>query len=187
MATATTPQQAGITAEQFAARPDPGYPEELVRGRIVRMSPPGARHGQICNRMARFLGNYAEEHDTGHALCNDSGVITERDPDSVLGADVSYYSYDRIPRGPLPVQYPAVAPELVVEVRSPSDRWPKVLAKVAEYLEAGVGVVCVLDDASRTARVFDAEGLVRILGEADELTFPELLPGFGVRVGRFFD
>ena len=187
MATVTPPQQAGlITAEQFADRPDPGHPEELVKGRIVTMSPPGARHGQICYRIARILGNYAEEHDAGHVLCNDSGVITQRDPDSVRGADVAFYSYTRLPRGPLPAAYPAVPPDLVVEVRSPSDRWPKVMAKVAEYLEAGVGVVCVLDDTSRTAQVYDPENPVRILNETDDLAFPELLPGFRVAVGRFF-
>lgn len=186
MATATPPQ-AGITAEQFATRPDPGYPEELVRGRIVRMTPPGTRHGQICLRMACFLGKYTDEFDLGQAVCNDSGIITQRDPDSVRGADLSYYSYNRIPKGQMPVSYPAVAPELVVEVRSPSDRWTKVLVKVGEYLEAGVGAVCVLDDASRTAQIYEADQPVRILNEADELTFPGLLPGFAVAVRRFFE
>ena len=129
-------------------------PEELVRGRVVRITVPGPRHGQICNRAARLFGNLAEDHDLGHVVSNDSGVITGRDPDTVRGADMAFYSYNRLPRGPLPTTYPEVSPELVIEVRSPSDRWPGVLAKVAEYLEAGVRVVCVLDDETRTAQVF---------------------------------
>ena len=80
-----------------------------------------------------------------------------------------------------------MAPELVVEVRSPNDRWPSVLVKVAEYLDAGVGIVVVLDDASRSAQVFDAERPPLPLTEGDELVLPELLPGFRVPVRRFFE
>ena len=72
-------------------------------------------------------------------------------------------------------------------MRSPGDRWNAVLAKVAEYLDAGVGVVCVFDDDSRTVQVYDADRPVRVLNEADDLTFPTLLPEFRVRVAQFFE
>src|SRR5438105_2769078 len=68
-----------LTAEQFAQRPDPGYPEELVRGRIVPMPQPNRRHGQICAKVVYILRHYTEDHDIGHVLSNDAGVITERD------------------------------------------------------------------------------------------------------------
>jgi Uma2 family endonuclease len=176
-----------LTAAEFARRPDPGYPEELVRGRIVPMPPPNRRHGQICNKTGRIFGNFAEEHDLGQVLSNDSGVITEQGPDTVRGADIAFYSYQRIARGPLPTDYGAEPPELIVEVRSPSDRWPKILAKVAEYLEAGVLAVVVLDDDSRTALLSMADQAPRRLGPDDELTIPEILPGFAVPVRRFFE
>lgn len=185
MATASPPQTA-ITADEFARRPDPGCPEELVKGRIVRMPPPGARHGQLCAEAGWIIRSFGKEHDAGHVLSNHSGVITERGPDSVRGADVAFYSYNRLPKGPLPAAYPEVVPELVIEVRSPGDRWPKLLGKVAEYLNAGVGVVCVIDDDSRTIQVYDAERPFRTLTESDDLTFPELLPGFRVAVSQFF-
>lgn len=136
-----------LTAEQFAGRPDPGHPEELVRGRIVPTPMPKPRHGHLCNRAGRLLGNYCEEHHLGWVFNNDTGVVTERGPDTVRGADVAFYSYARLPEGDLPDRYPDVAPDLVIEVLSPSDRWPKVLAKVAEYLDAGTAIVVVLDDA----------------------------------------
>ena len=141
-----------LTAEQFGERPDPGYPEELVRGRIIPMSVAMPRHGQICGKVCYLLGSFADDHDLGH-ICNISAVITERGPDTVRGADVSFYSYGRVPRGPLPPGYLGVMPELVVEVISPSDRWPKVLAKVAESLEAGVSAVAVLDPERRTVHL----------------------------------
>jgi Uma2 family endonuclease len=92
-----------------------------------------------------------------------------------------------LPEGEIPDYYAEVAPELVVEVRSPDDRWPSILAKVAEYLEAGVLIVVVLDYDSRTAHLFAADGTHRMLGADDELAIPELLGDFRVLVRTFFD
>jgi Uma2 family endonuclease len=183
-ASAATPL---LSAEQFAERPDPGYPEELVRGRIVPMSVPKPRHGQICGRAHRLLDTHVEACDLGHVLINDTGVITERGPDTVRGADISFYSYARVPKGPLPDRYLEIPPDLVVEVLSPGDRWPKVLAKVAEYLDAGVTVVVVLGDQRRSAQLYRADGTTRLLSAEDELTIPDLLGDFRVRVGQFFE
>lgn len=187
MSTAPALPPRPLTADEFARRPDPGHPEELVEGRIVSMPVPKPRHGQICGRVDRLLGNFADEHDLGHVLSNDSAIVTGRGPDTVRGADVAFYSYGRIPKGSLPAGYLPIAPELVVEVRSPSDRWPEPHREVAEYLAAGVLVVVVLDDDRRTAQVFTDEGANRILGPDDELTLPEVLPGFAAPVRRFFD
>jgi Uma2 family endonuclease len=184
-ASASTPDL--FTAEEFARRLDPGHPEELVRGRIVSMPMPKPRHGEICTRTVRIVGNYVEDHDLGRVFCNDTGVITERGPDTVRGADVSYYSYARVPKGPLPDRYLDSPPDLVIEVLSPGDKWPKVLAKVAEYLDAGTSIVIVLDDQRRLAHIYWADGTVRLLGQEEELSLPELLGDFRVRVGRFFE
>jgi Uma2 family endonuclease len=187
MSTALVTPPILMTAEEYARRPDPGHPEELVRGRIVPLSHPDRRHGQICTHIICLLGRFLEDHDLGHVLSNDSGVITERDPDTVRGADVAYYSYTRLPKGPLPGNCGPEVPELVVEVRSPSDRWPKVHTKVAEYLNAGVTVVVVLDDESRTAVLYFSDRAALTLKPDDELTVPEILPGFAVAVRRFFE
>lgn len=187
MSTAFAPGEPLLTIEQFARRPDPGYPEELVRGRVVPMPMPRPRHGEICNKVGRILGNWVEEKDLGRVLSNDTGVITERDPDTVRGADIAFYSYTRVPRGPLPDHYLDVAPDLVVEVVSPSDRWPKLLAKVAEYLDAGTSAVLVLDDSRRVAHLYRADGATLLLGATDELTIPELLGDFSASVGRLFE
>lgn len=175
-----------LTAEEYALLEDDGCPSELVRGRIVRMNVPNFFHGKHCSRINRLLGNYVEEHDLGHVLCNDAGVITERDPDTVRGPDVSFYSYSRIPKDADPAGYPSVAPEVVFEVRSPGDRWPKILAKVSEYLDAGVLVVYVVDPASKTVTLFDTDQPGLRLDDDDELTFPEPLAGLRFPVKRLF-
>ena len=151
------------------------------------MPMPNRRHGQVCYKAARLFGGFVDDHDLGHILTNDAGIITQRGPDTVRGADVAFYSYARLPRGPLAPSYGPEVPDLVVEVVSPSDRWPKVLAKVAEYLEAGVTVVVVLDELPPTARLFSADRTTRELGPEDVLEIPDLLPGFSVPVRRLFE
>jgi Uma2 family endonuclease len=187
MSTASVTVAPLLTAEQFAERPDPGYPEELEKGRVVAMPLTRPRHGEICGKANRIFGNYVDDRDLGRVLCNDAGVITQRGPDTVRGPDVAYYSFARVPKGPLPNRYLEVAPDLVVEVFSPSDRWPKLLAKVAEYLEAGTAVVIVLDDERRLAHVYSPDGATQILSGDEELTIPELLADFRVKVSRFFE
>jgi Uma2 family endonuclease len=174
-----------MTADEFAQLPNDGRPKELVRGRVVYMNVPWPRHGQICVKTVMLLGSFVEERELGHVVSNDSGVKTERGPDTVRGADVAFYSYGRVPPGPFPKGYLPAVPELVFEVRSHTDGWPKVLAKVAEYLEAGVSLVCVLDDATETAHIYKTDE-TRILTGDQSLTLPGVLPGFEVAVRRFF-
>ncbi len=176
-----------LTAEEFGKRPDPGYPEELVRGRVVAMSVPDRRHGYVCQTAAWIIGSFAREHDAGRVMTNDAAVITERGPDTVRGADVSFYSYGRLPRGPLAAGYGPEVPELVVEVRSPGDRWRNLHVKITEYLNAGVITVVVFDPGSHTAHVFSADDAPTTLGAEDELLLPGILDGFRVQVGKFFE
>lgn len=176
-----------ITAAEYFLLPDPGCPTELERGVVIMTSNPGARHGLLCARIARWIGNFAETHQVGRTVTNDSGVVTEREPDTVRGPDVAYYSYLRIPQDQeMPDGYPEVAPELAFEVMSPNDKWKKVLAKVAEFLQAGVTAICVIDPASRRVSIYTGENSPRVLSDTDELTVPEVLPGFSESVAKLF-
>jgi Uma2 family endonuclease len=177
-----------LTAEEFARRPDLGYPEELVKGRIVRMPPPKPYHGYVCLNVGGMVRAHVKVNGLGQVVGNDSAVITERDPDTVRGADVAFYSYKRVPKGALPrEEYLDVVPEVVFEVLSPNDRWPKVMAKVVEYLDAGVDVVCVLDPSQRNLYLFEGDKPVRILSENDEFTLPAILGDFRAAVRDFFE
>jgi Uma2 family endonuclease len=176
-----------LTVEDYLRLPDNGCPTELVRGRIVPLNVPNFRHGKLCNRLGRLLGNYADEHNLGHVLNNDAGVVTERAPDTVRGPDVSFYSYSRVPQGADPTGYPNVVPEVVIEVRSPSDRWAMVLAKVSEYLNAGVDLVYVVDGQSLSVFAYTADKPNATLSDDDELTCPPPLDGLRFRVRRLFE
>jgi Uma2 family endonuclease len=118
------------------------------------------------------LRSYCEQYQLGSVISNNAGVVTERNPDTVRGPDVAFYSFARVPRDAHPVGYPAAPPEIVFEVLSPRDRWPEVLAKAAEYLRAGVLVVCVLDHEARSATVYRADGPPRLVAGDDGLALP---------------
>lgn len=176
-----------LTAEQFLARADNGRETELVKGRVVEMPPTGFRHGYITNRIGRILGAFVEERGLGRVLNNDAGIVTGRNPDTVRGPDVSYYSYARLPKDQMPDGYPAVPPELVFEVLSPSDRKSAMTAKVGEYHLAGVLAVCVLDPEAGILAVYPQEELPRRYTADEELTLPEVFPDFRVRVRQFLE
>lgn len=176
-----------LTAEEYLRLPDDGCPTELVRGRIVPMNVPNFRHGKLCARLAMLLAYYSEERQLGHVLCNDAGVVTEREPDTVRGPDVSFYSYARVPKGADPAGYPDVVPEVAIEVRSPTDRWAKVLEKVSEYLKAGIELIYVVDAQSQSVFVYSPDRPNAILGGDDELTFPPPLDGLRIPVRRLLE
>jgi Uma2 family endonuclease len=176
-----------LTVEEYSKLTDLDYPTELVRGKIVRMNPPQSRHGQVCSRTDRIIGNFADQHGLGHVLSNDSGILTEHDPDTLRGADVVFYSFSRVPKGPLGDGYIPIAPDIAVEVLSPHDRWPKVLAKIAEYLSVGVRVVCILDPSKSTVQLHRPDGDIEILHANHTLRLPELGDSFAEPVSRFFE
>ncbi len=188
MVTAMATAQSVMTADEYAALPDPhGYPTELVKGCLVTMVPPMPRHGEICARVSYIVQRHLDDHPIGRVLINDSGVITERDPDTVRGADIAYYSFDRVPQGPLSMSLLLVPPEIVFEVRSPNERWGKLHLKVAEYLNVGVLAVCVVDDDTRSLHVFRDNQPMRVFKAGDEFSLPDILGDFRVQVQRFFE
>lgn len=173
-----------LSAEEYRQLDGPDCPTELVRGEIIEMNQPGFRHGRICGRIYRFIDEFAETNDIGQATSNDSGVITERDPDTVRGPDVAYFSYDRIPKGDDPEGYPDAVPELAFEVLSPTDQWSDLLAKVGEFIAAGVNYVVIVDPATVTIQVYSADDCIAKPDGHDEFNLPDVLPGFAMRVER---
>jgi Uma2 family endonuclease len=176
-----------LTAEEYGRWPDDGRLTELVRGRVVELNRPFTTHGYLVYRAAMLLGQFVEQHHLGRIIVGDAGVVTEREPDTVRGPDVAYYSFQRIPDGPLPEEYWPTSPELVFEIRSKSDRWKDVLQKVAEYLNANVLTVVVIDPVSQRVHTFSADEEATILNAGDVLKLPNVLPGFEVVVSQLFE
>jgi Uma2 family endonuclease len=163
-----------LTAEEYIDLPDSfDGPTELVKGVLIEISPPRPRHGEICFRTGYLLAKFLEDHPIGRIISNDASMVTGRAPDTVRGPDISYYSYDRVPKGPLP--------------GSPTDRWTELHIKFGEYLAVGVRAVCILDDDTQNAHAFFADRDPQVLSGDDELALPEILGEFSVAVRQFFD
>lgn len=186
MTTATAaPPATLLTADEFAARYAHVH-AELVAGVVQECPMPHQKHGKVCASISYYLNQIAIPGDLGHVTSNDSWVRTGTNPDSVRGGDVCYFSYERLPKGEVPDGLLPVAPDLVVEVRSPSEYWTDVFTKVIEYLKAGVRVVVVLDPKTATASVYRPDELQQIFHNSDPLILPDVLPGFSVPVERLF-
>lgn len=177
-----------MTAEEFGLKHS-GDHVEYVDGEVKEIPMAGSKHGKVCNWAAFYLTRHAVANDLGHVFTNDTfvKVPAKDDPERVCGADVCFVSYDRLPKdAEIPAGVLPVTPNLVVEVRSPSDTWTRAFGKVFEYVEAGVPIVVYIDPGNRTVSVCGEPFGQRIFGHADTLTIPEVLPGFSVPVSALF-
>lgn len=173
-----------LTAEEFARRYG-GEAVELVDGKVEPVPMATVPHGRACASAIGHFGGFVDDNGLGLVCSNDTFVVVGRNPDRVRGADVCYWHKDRVPPGDLPDILPD-PPDLVVEVRSPSERWPDTFGKIVEFLTVGVRVVVLIDPLTRTTTVYSQDDPPAVLKPADTLTLPSVLPGFAVPVAEFF-
>ena len=149
---------------------------------------PGAIHGEVCGNAYAIIRDHVKAKKLGRTFCNDTYVRTRSNPDGYREADVCFISYALLPAEQPTPDGPLTPPlELVIEVRSPSDSIAEMTDKATEYTRAGIQVVVVLDPPTESAGVFHANELPQRFHNGDELTLPDVLPGFSVPVGRFFE
>jgi Uma2 family endonuclease len=188
MSTATTAKKL-MTAEEFCDwvhQPEQANKWfELVRGEVIELPSPTKPHGVVCINVGRLLGNFAFARGHGYLTCNDSGVILERDPDTVRGPDVAFYE-DANTFAELHPKYGEVPPRLAVEVLSPSDRIGKIMRKIMDYLHNGVSLVWLIDPETRNVTVHRPDKQPYVVEENQELSGEDVLPGFRCRVADLF-
>lgn len=176
--------KAPITGEELARMPDLG-PCELVYGEIIPMSPTGWKHCRYVNAIGRFLGNFVYSSGLGEVLDGEVGIYTGRHPDSVRGADVAFISTEQLGR----VQsesYLDVAPELVVEIISPSNTWREMRDKIDEYFRIGVERVWIVEPERRQVLVYGSPTELDLLRETDTLRGEGVLQEFSLPLAELF-
>lgn len=180
------PHQATLmTAEDLMANPVENKCTELVAGRMIVSVPPGFAHGVVAARLLVAISGYVNAQSLGTTL-TESGFTLFRNPDTVRAPDVSFIRADRVPQTRLR-SYAEFAPDLAVEVLSPSDRPGRVLAKVGDWIDAGARLVWVVDPERRVARVYRADGTQTTLGATDSLDGEDVLPGFSTLLANMID
>jgi len=180
-----TTQEKLMTAEELFLLPDDGMEHELVRGELRTMPPPGFRHEEIAAEVLLVFRGFVKAHKLGWAV-GGPGFRIERHPDTVRAPDFAFIAAGRLPAGPPPVAYPDLAPDLIVEVVSPSDTAGKVQEKIEEWLRAGVRLALVLYPDTRSVAVYRGPSDIRLLGPEDALDGGEVLPGFTCPVRDLF-
>ena len=178
----------GVTADDLATLSDDGYRYDLLEGNLIRVSPAGFRHGrlaaEVVYRLRAFLAN---DPDFGVVVGPETGFRLARDPDTVLGPDAAVVRRDRLPPAEQQTGYLELAPDLAVEIVSPSDRWTTVSDKVEAYLAAGVRPVWVFEPSRRAVRVYTPERERRLRADrGDALDGGDVLPGLRLPLAELF-
>ena len=181
----TTTETKLVTADELLKLPrGEGKRYELIRGVLIQRMPTGDPHGETVARVSHLIFGYADENDYGLVRSGEPGYRLERDPDTVRAADVAWIAPGRIPEGTQ--GYPELAPDLAVEVKSPSNSNPEMAAKAQMWLCYGSRIALVLDPDSVTVRMYRPNSEPVALGQDDILDLGDLLPGFSTAVWRFF-
>jgi Uma2 family endonuclease len=159
---------------------------ELIRGELKVMSPSKPLHGIVCARIAAALTNFVEANDLGVTFGAETGFVVEHDPDSVLGADAAFVSHERLATVEDFDKFFPFAPDLAVEVMSPSNTAREMEKKVALYFAAGARAVWVFNPKKKTVAVYTSPSDVRVLSEQDTLDGGDVLPGFTLELSKLF-
>jgi Uma2 family endonuclease len=175
-----------ITAERLLRMPDDGFRYELVRGELRKMSPAGHKHGRIAMRVARPLDNHVTANKLGAVYAAETGFLISSDPDTVRAPDVAFVSQRRLDEvGDVEGYWPG-APDLVVEVISPSDTYTEVEEKVFEWIAAGARMVVVVNPRKRAVTVYRSLADIRVLTENDSLDGGDVVVGWTMLVKDIF-
>lgn len=175
-----------VTLEELERDGGPEGLWEVVNGELIEMSPAGGKHGRVWNTINVYLWQFAVPNGLGLVYGADTGFILGETPLQLRLPDVGYVSYDRLPAGFDDGGFLRVAPDLAVEVLSPSDRSVPVLAKVMTWLEAGTMLVWLVDPEAETVTVYGPDASPRVMTIDQTLNGGKVLPGFTLPVRDIF-
>jgi Uma2 family endonuclease len=182
MSTAARP----VTAEELLRMSHDGVRRELVKGELRTMAPAGFDHGAVIDNVQFLLSRHVREHKLGVVVGAETGFKLSIDPDTVRGADVAFVSAERLAGRERPRGFWPGAPDLAVEVVSPTDTVDEIEEKVDDYLRAGARLVWVVNPRRRTVTVYRPGAQPVLLTEDQELTGEDVVPGFRCHVREFF-
>jgi Uma2 family endonuclease len=187
-AIASPPRTKVMTVDEFTewcSRPENADRRfELVRGKVVEVPPPTKIHGVVSANIAGHIWIYARQNG-GYITTNDAGTLLERDPDTLRGPDVAYFT-DAYTFKDLHPKYGEHPPVLAVEVLSPNDRINRVLSKIDDYINNGVRQVWLVDPEDKSVRVFRPKQDAVTLSVDREIDGGDALPGFRCPLSEFF-
>ena len=174
-----------VNVEEFERLPKGEGKCELVAGRVVQMSPVGWPHGVVVMRLGGLLDAHLRRRQLG-AVAPEVGFVLRVDPDTVRAPDLAFLRREKMPprdaRG-----YLRCVPDLAIEVLSPDDRPREIARKVAEYLNAGVPLVLVVDPDAESVTAHRPNAPPETFMSSDVLDIGDVVPGFRCAVKDLFE
>ena len=175
-----------LTADDLLAMPEDGNRYELHRGELVSTPMSSYESSDIAMGIGSLLRAFAHSQGLGRVAGADGAFILARDPYTVRIPDASFVRMDRLPPPEQRRRFLELAPDLAVEVVSPSDSANDVQEKVREYLDYGVQLIWVVHPIQRTVTVYRPDHSAQVLYEDESLDGGDVLPGFSLVVAEIF-
>ncbi len=174
-----------MTVEELERRPNDGWRYELVEGVLHKRAAASYYHAKLAVKFAQKLANYTDAHQLGE-VSGESGWVLATNPATVRIPDAAFLVQERVTVGQEVMGFQRGAPDLVLEVISPTDSYSEVAAKVEEWLAAGARMVVVIDPRKRLIRVHGNKATTVTLQEADTLDGGDVVPGWRLPVRELF-
>jgi Uma2 family endonuclease len=179
-----------MTEDELLRMPDDGNRYELIEGELRQMPPTGYEHGRSTGNLHSLIAYHVRLNKLGDVLAAETGFVVARTADgrpTVIAPDIAFVAKGRIPPGTNTFKFLELAPDLIVETLSPSDRTVDVEEKIALWLRAGVRLALVIDPAERSVTLYNANNETTALTDEVLLDLADVIPGFHCKVSDIFD
>ena len=176
-----------VTADELLQLSKDEFYGELIRGVLVEQMPPGMRHGKIVALITYLLCAFVIPRKLGTVASGAPGVVLERDPDTVRGPDIAFFSAQSVPLDADIPGFMEVTPTLVVEVGSPGDSMPDREKRARMWVDYGVPLVWIAHPEAQRIDIYRPGTEVESLTATDHLTGRDAMPGFYCSVSEMFD
>ena len=155
---------------------------EFVEGELKPMPPPTMEHGEIGVNIIVLLNQYVKVNELGRVYSLETTFQVGK---SGRKPDVAFLLKEHIPENKR--QASPIAPDLAVEIVSPSDTLYDIQEKVFEYLDAGTQLVWVVEPVGQTVTVYRSRTEIKVLTMKDTLTGDDVIKGFSCSVAEIFE
>ena len=173
-----------LTLEDFLALPDGDVYYELVDGLAVPKMSPKFFHSSLQGALCRLIRVWCK--GLGRVLPEWAILLKRQGKDWAPVPDLTYISYERLPKSWRRNEACPAIPELVIEIISPDQSMKEFEEKAKDYLAAGIPRVWVVDPEAILIRSFFPDGSSQVYTDHMPIV-DELLPGLELTTRRIFE
>jgi Uma2 family endonuclease len=175
-----------VTSNEFLTHPAAAGPSELVRGEVRVMTPASGAHGVIAGTIFAALNAFVDAHQLGVCFPDNTGFLLPGLGDTVRSPDAAFVRAGQLPREGIGLGWIPAAPDLVVEILSPTETPSDLEEKIRDYRAAGTRLIWVIDPIRRSVSIWSENAADRWHSELDVLDGGDVLPGFTISVAKLF-